>query len=175
MLKGNYKAIGVAVLAAVILFALLSRCTGGGGGKESKFLNQIQGYWTIESLIQSDGSTSLFRPREISITKNAIQLGSKTTPCPMSEAEYKDGALYFTAQWYESFSFNGQEPGIQSKEQMPSRLAMCLLDEMTSALDQENFSFPSPEGTLHRHIPHQIPIYPPRYQSFQREPKRLSF
>ena len=114
MLKGNYKAIGVAVLAAVILFALLSRCTGGGGGKESKFLNQIQGYWTIESLIQSDGSTSLFRPREISITKNAIQLGSKTTPCPMSEAEYKDGALYFTAQWYESFSFHGQEPGIQN-------------------------------------------------------------
>lgn len=89
MLKGNYKAIGVAVLAAVILFALLSRCTGGGGGKESKFLNQIQGYWTIESLIQNDGSTSLFRPREISITKNAIQLGSKPPPAPCRKQSIK--------------------------------------------------------------------------------------
>ena len=113
MLKRNYKVIGIVVLAVVVLLLLLSRCSG--GGEEDNALNQFLGYWDLTAQTKGDGTMFVKSPWQIGITENAIQLDLADDPCPMSEAEYKDGALYFSAEWYESvYSFNGQDPGMQS-------------------------------------------------------------
>ena len=110
MLKHSYKAIGIAALAVVVLLLLVSRGT---GGKEDKALNQFQGYWDRKGLIDSDVTVGMTRPNYIGITENAVQLDAKLYTCPMSETEYKDGALCFSAQWYQSLPYLGQEAGMQ--------------------------------------------------------------
>ena len=68
----------------------------------------------MKAQVYSDGTSQIDRPWNIGITENAIQLDSNHSTCPMSEAEVINGALYFSAQWYESLPANGQEPGLQN-------------------------------------------------------------
>lgn len=100
LLKRHYKAIGIAVLALVIL-TQLSRCVGG-GGKEDNFVDQIQGSWAMQTQVYGDATAQVKRPWDIFISKTSIQLDSNLYNCPMSEAEYKKDALYFPAHWYVS-------------------------------------------------------------------------
>lgn len=102
LLRRHYKAIGIAVLALIVL-TQLSRCVGG-GGKEDKFTDQIQGSWAMQTMIAGDSGVLVSRPNNIIISKNSIQIprGQKTASCPMSETEYKKDALYFSTQWHES-------------------------------------------------------------------------
>ena len=111
MLKRNYKLIGIAVLAVVVLLLLFSRGT---GGKGDNALAQFQGYWDRKGLVDSDVTIGMTRPNYIGITENALQLDAKLYTCPMSETEYKDGALYFSAQWYQSLPYLGQGAGMQN-------------------------------------------------------------
>lgn len=114
MPRRNYKAVGIAalaVLAVVILRMFFSQGTG--GGKEDGFLEQIQGYWDKKGIIATDATVGMTFPGYIGITENAVQLDAKLYTCPMSETEYKDGALYFSAQWYQSLPHLGQEAGMQ--------------------------------------------------------------
>lgn len=119
VLKRNYKVIGIAAVAMVILLALLSRCAGGGSGgeKADKTLEPFLGYWTIDAQIYSDATNYIDRKWNIGITENIINLGDEPRgpiDCPMSEAEYKNDALYFSAQWYQSVPINGQDAGEQN-------------------------------------------------------------
>lgn len=136
VLKRNYKTIAIAALSVVVLLLLFSRCAGGkgggtgggntgentvigntGGDKKEQFLDQIQGYWKQVTLVYGSVADSVNRPYEIGITKNIINLGEqKSGPidCPVSGAEYKDDALYFSAKWYQGTPVNEQQPGMQN-------------------------------------------------------------
>lgn len=58
MLKRNYKLIGIAVLAVVVLLLLFSRGT---GGKGDNALAQFQGYWDRKGLVDSDVTIGMTR------------------------------------------------------------------------------------------------------------------
>lgn len=111
IIKRHYKLIGIAILALVVLLFLSRRTGGGGNGND--FLNQIQGSWTMGTQVYSDKAAQVDRPWNIYITENTIQLDASQSTCPMSEAEYKNDALYFPAQWYDSSPGDGREPGMQ--------------------------------------------------------------
>ena len=112
LLKRHYKAIGIALLALLVL-TQLSRCAG--GGKEDKLLDQLRGSWSMQTQVYGDAATQVNRPWDIYISEHSIQLGGLGA-CPLSDVEHKKDALYFPAQWYDSDPGNGREPGMQDYE-----------------------------------------------------------
>lgn len=123
VVKRHYKVIGAAALAVVIILLLLSRCTGGtggtGGGKDTKYLEPFLGYWSHSVLYGALGSgatVNISSPDYIAVTEDALQLEPRGGTIPMSQVEYKDGALYFTAEWYESYRRNNLPSGIETYE-----------------------------------------------------------
>lgn len=113
VIKRNYKAIGIAVLVVLAVMVLRLFLSRGTGGEEDDFLDQIQGYWDRTGTIATDATVGMSFPGYIGITENAVQLDAKLYTCPMSETEYKDGALYFSAKWYQSLPHLGQDAGMQ--------------------------------------------------------------
>ena len=111
LLRRHYKVIGIAVLALLFL-TQISRCVGGGGGNKDELLDQIRGSWAMQTQVYSDAAARVNRPWKIEISKYSIQLEGRAA-CPISEAEQKDNALYFPAQWKDSDPGDGREPGPQ--------------------------------------------------------------
>ncbi|HBA47587.1 MAG TPA: hypothetical protein DCZ91_07265, partial [Lachnospiraceae bacterium] len=113
-LRRNMKIICIAALAVVVLVLIFSRRT---GGKEDSFLDQFQGNWELAGMYVNM-FTSPATPRSVSITENALHIGTNYKPnptlaIPLSETEYKDGALCFTSQIYNTSGTAVYEAGLQ--------------------------------------------------------------
>lgn len=115
-LKRHYKVIGVVALAVVIILLFVSRCGGGTGGekKSDKGLERFLGYW--ENGMLYGENPGINGPEYIAITENALRLEPQEVTVPMSQVEQKDDGLYFTAEWYESFPYDGSPSGNQTHE-----------------------------------------------------------